>query len=330
VIRYRPFRNFDPPALARLWNRATPETGAVRPLRVHELDTHAFGSACFDRAGLIVAERDGRIIGYVHAGFGPDDPVETTPPLTLCTGLGTITMLVVDAEPDAPSVARGLILEAERYLRSRGARVLYAGGQYPLNPFYWGLYAGSEGSGIPASHPVFPQALAALAYEPISTTVWLTLDLADAEARDPRAILIRRQTEIDIGEDASPSNWWENQALNEFHLTRFRLVARTDATEIGRLTAWDMNWFGRLDGQARLGLIGVEVAAAHRRRGYGRHLVSETLRWARERAINRIEVQTVATNLPALALYESLGFRPHDQSTVYRLPAHLLDRSGQA
>ena len=34
-----------------------------------------------------------------------------------------------------------------------------------------------------------------------------------------------------------------------------------------------------------------------------------------------------ATNLPALGLYQSLGFQPIDQSTLYRLPAHLLDRS---
>ena len=27
--------------------------------------------------GLIVAEKDGRIVGFVHAGFGPDLPVES-------------------------------------------------------------------------------------------------------------------------------------------------------------------------------------------------------------------------------------------------------------
>ena len=45
---------------------------------MHELDTHALGTVNFDSAGLIVAERDGRIVGFVHAGFGPDLPVEST------------------------------------------------------------------------------------------------------------------------------------------------------------------------------------------------------------------------------------------------------------
>ena len=184
MIRYRPFRNSDPLALVGLWNQSVPDFGAVRPLRVHELDSHAFGMVYFDRAGLIVAERDGRILGYVHAGFGPDLPVECTAPFSFDTSLGTIAMLVVDHGVDNPELACGLILEAERYLCSRGASVLYAGGQFPLNPFYWGLYGGAEGSGVLSGHSIFYQTLSALGYEPVSTTVFLEFDLASPEPRD--------------------------------------------------------------------------------------------------------------------------------------------------
>ena len=91
-----------------------------------------------------------------------------------------------------------------------------------------------------------------------------------------------------------------------------------------------MSWFGRADGRSRVGLFGVEVAAGHRRQGFGRFLVSEILRLAREETTSLIEVQTMLTNAPALALYDSLGFRPLDESSLYRLPAHLLDRPGVA
>ena len=56
----------------------------------------------------------------------------------------------------------------------------------------------------------------------------------------------------------------------------------------------------------------------------------EILRSAREIGIHAVHVQTAATNLPALGLYQALGFQPIDQSTVYRLPANLLDRSREA
>ena len=43
-----------------------------------------------------------------------------------------------------------------------------------------------------------------MGYEPVSTTVALEFDLAETEPRDPRAILIRRQTQIEFEEDALP------------------------------------------------------------------------------------------------------------------------------
>ena len=148
MTRFRPFRNTDPPALADLWNRGIPDQCAVRPLRPHELDAHALGRANFDAAGLVVAEKEGRIVGFVHAGFGPNAPIDPAKPLEVSQEMGTIAMLVVDpAAPDRELVF-GLLSEAERYLRDRGAKVVYAGGVFPLNPFYWGIYGGSEGCGV--------------------------------------------------------------------------------------------------------------------------------------------------------------------------------------
>jgi ribosomal protein S18 acetylase RimI-like enzyme len=327
VIQYRCYRNSDSPAIVELWNRVVPGTAGVRPLRVHELDDHAFGSVCFDRKGLTVAELDARIIGFIHSGFGPDLPIDATSPFVLDRSLGTIALLVV--EPSLQTeVAPPLILEAERYLRSCGANVVYAGGQLPLNPFYWGLYGGSEGAGIPTVHLGFLEALTVMGYEPVSTTVALEYDLAQTEPRDPSAILIRRQTQIEFEEDALPGHWWENIALSDYRLARCRLLARPDGIELARATTWDMSWFGRHDGRARLGLFGVDVSSSQRRKGYGRYLVCEILKYAREHGVALVEVQTAATNQPALELYQSIGFQPVEQSTVYRLPAHLLDRSG--
>ena len=80
-----------------------------------------------------------------------------------------------------------------------------------------------------------------------------------------------------------------------------------------------MQWFGRQDGRARLGLIQLEVAPEHRRKGYGRFLVGEVIRRARANLFAGVAVQTAASNQPALALYASLGFEPTDQATLYRL-----------
>lgn len=321
MTRFRRFRNTDPPALARLWNRAIPESGGVRPLRVHELDTHALGRANFDAAGLIVAEQEGRIVGFVHTGFGPDVPVESSRPLELNHEMGTIAMLVVDPELDDRELVFGLIREAEGHLRARGATVVYAGLVFPLNPFYWGIYGGSEGCGVLAGHQPFHGVLIERGYQPAGTTVLLEADLSVAEPRDPRGVLIRRQTRVEFEDDALPEHWWQSLALGEFPLLNARLVSRSDGALIASAQAWDMSWFGRADGQSRIGLIGLEVSAAQRRKGHGRFLVSEIFRRARENHIDVVAVGTAATNGPALALYASLGFRQVETATCFRLPA---------
>ena len=310
----------------KIWNQAVPERSSVRPALVHELDEHAFGSVLFDRAGLIVAERDDQVVGFVHAGFGPDLPVPDRP-FDVNPEMGVVAMLAVAPGEDVQAIAEGLIVEAERYLRRRGAKVIYGGGQFPLNPFYWGLYAGAEASGAPSSHALFTGALSALGYEPISTAVHLRADLSQPAPRDPRSAILRRQSAVEFHEDAAPASWWENIALSAFHLCLVQLVARADGAEMARAWTWDMSWFGRDDGQSRLGIFDVMVPAQHRRKGRARFLIAEILREARERGFDSAEVQTLTINEPALGLYHSLGFEPVEQSTVFRLPAPFPDRS---
>jgi ribosomal protein S18 acetylase RimI-like enzyme len=289
------------------------------PLRVHELDAHALGTVNFDAAGLIVAEKDGRIVGFAHAGFGPEVPVETTWPLELDHELGTIAMLIVDPQLADPELVTGLLRAAEHYLRERGAKVLYAGSLFPLNPFYWGICGGSEGAGVLSGHETFHSVLLEQGYEPVNTTVHLEADLSAPEPRDPRAVLIRRQTQVEFIDDALPAHWWQNLALGDFQLMSARLLLKTDGAAVAHAQVWDMGWFGRRDGRARIGLINLEVVPEQRRKGYGRFLVREIFRRAREHLVASVTVGTSADNQPALALYASLGFEPVDHSTFYRL-----------
>ncbi len=318
VTRLRPFRNWDPPTLTRLWNQAVPDTATARPLHVHELDAHAWGGAMFEAEGLIVAERAGQAIGFVHAGFGPEVPVRSTQPFELSREIGSIVMLIVAPQFQESEVGIELVAAAEGYLRSRGARVLYAGGLFPLNPFYWGIYGGSEGSGILSGHTVFHRAVGAHGYVPVGTTVLLRAELSEPDRRDPRTPVIRRQTQVEFFDDVAPAHWWQDLAIGEFPITASRLSAKADGTELARACTWEMRWFGRETNQAHIGLVDVHVAADHRRKGYGRFLVGEILRRARSHQIDCVDVQTSAENQPALALYASLGFSPIDQATLYR------------
>ena len=83
-----------------------------------------------------------------------------------------------------------------------------------------------------------------------------------------------------------------------------------------------MGWFSREDERTRIGLINLEVAPEHRRKGFGRFLVSEILRRARDNMIAAVAVATSAANQPALCALcfsrFSTNQRVHALSTCIR------------
>jgi RimJ/RimL family protein N-acetyltransferase len=54
--------------------------------------------------------------------------------------------------------------------------------------------------------------------------------------------------------------------------------------------------------------LGLMVAAPYRRRGVGRRLLEQSLSWARESDVRKLELHVFPWNEPALSLYESFGF----------------------
>lgn len=58
------------------------------------------------------------------------------------------------------------------------------------------------------------------------------------------------------------------------------------------------------------------VHEGHRRRGFGRALMNELLRWARsDPRVEKVELQVRSSNEPAIALYRSLGFVEEGRKT---------------
>ena len=66
------------------------------------------------------------------------------------------------------------------------------------------------------------------------------------------------------------------------------------------------------------GLFELEVVTAERRRGLATFLLGDAFRRLAAQGIGLIEVQTMAGNTAARALYEKLGFREVDAGIAYR------------
>src|SRR5262249_11990691 len=73
MARIRHFRNDDPPALAALWSDAALGRGTYPLASLIPLERFVFSKPYFDRAGLLIAEEAGQVVGFAHAGFGPNE-----------------------------------------------------------------------------------------------------------------------------------------------------------------------------------------------------------------------------------------------------------------
>jgi len=64
----------------------------------------------------------------------------------------------------------------------------------------------------------------------------------------------------------------------------------------------------RLEGFTHCGRLGMGVRRDSRGRGIGRGLIERTISRAREKGLERIELEVLASNTPAIRLYETVGF----------------------
>lgn len=61
------------------------------------------------------------------------------------------------------------------------------------------------------------------------------------------------------------------------------------------------------------------VEVAHRGKSYGKKLLAELARIAKERNCGRLEWSVLNWNTPSIEFYKSLGAKPMDEWTVYRM-----------
>ena len=314
MIRYRPFRNTDPPALAEIWNAQPPSRGRAQPISVDWLETQVFAKPYFDREGLIVAVDEARPVGFAHASFGAADEARW-----YCTQLGVVSMVMVHPGRWSSDVGATLLGHAEDYLRRRGAQVLYGGGIRPLNGFYLGLYGGSELPGVLDTDHWLQQLFQSRGYREIDRTLVFQRPLDGFRAPiDRRQVQIRRRTKVQAVIDPPPATWWDACTIGAFDRTQFTLNQRDGGPVMASATYWDMRPLADAWGRSAAGLFELHVAPKHRRQGLATFLLSDSFRQLHEAQVTLVEAQTMQRNTAAAGMYRKLGFEVVDQAAVYR------------
>lgn len=314
AIRYRAFRNTDPPALAEIWRQQPPAHGRMQPMSSAVLEQFVLAKPYFDRQGLIVAVDDDLPVGFAHAAFGPSDDEQR-----LSTDWGLICLVMVRADYRRQGIGSGLLAECETYLRGRGARAFYAGGVAPMNGFYLGLYGGSELPGLLDSDAAEQGLFHSRGYREIDRVVVLERELTAFRAPIDRAQMqIRRCSSVEVLVDPPARTWWEACTWGAADRARYELTTRDAGRVVARATFWPILPLSTSWGVQAYGLTDLEVDEAYRRRGLALYLLGDAFRQLQGQGVTLIQAQTMKRNTAALKLYEKLGFTPVDEGQVLR------------
>ncbi len=149
--------------------------------------------------------------------------------------------------------------------------------------------------------------LASLGFARLDETIVMTLPLTGALAADPDVHVDTTLSACWLEAHATASDVPDaRRSLHAQLLTAIRLpTAFARFTSDGAPIAWGLAVADRTE----VGLFDVVTSPAARRQGAARRLVTTLIAWGLAQGASRAFLQVVATNAPAIALYEKLGFR---------------------
>jgi len=277
------------------------------------LEYHVFAKPYFDPAGFTLAFDDQMLVGYAHAGFGPNADESA-----LSTESGVLCAIGVKPTHRRRGIGSELLSRSEAYLAGRGAKTLRAGLRYPLNPFYFGLYGGADLPGFLATDALADPFLVKHGYHVDDTTLVLQRRLDRAvNVADGRFANLRRLYDIQIVPRPGISTWWEECTLGPTELLACCLEDKASHQVVARVDLWEMEGFRWRWNESPAGLLHLHVAPELRRQGLAKFLLSQVMRWLQDQYFNLVEIQVPAGNEAATKLVRGLAFEQVDIGRTY-------------
>jgi len=313
-VDFRPFRNFDPPHIVDLWHSCGLGRGAAEGITPDAFEQTVFSRPHFDPHGLIVARDGPNLIGFVHAGFGPNDEQSD-----LNRDVGVICAVLVHPSCRRRGIGKELVQRAEEYLKAAGARTIIAGPAEPNTPFYVGLYGGVQPVGFLETDPAAVPFFTALGYEPQARHDVFQRDLTTGSGPvNVELMAIRRKSQLAVNQGPMRKSWWWQSRYGALDTLRFVLIPKDNEQVLASVTVVNLEMYlGKWQQQA-VGLIDLKIPAEERREGYGQALIVEICRRLRDERFMLLEANAPEDDALKTAIYEAAGLVKTDTGTELR------------
>ena len=198
-------------------------------------------------------------------------------------------------------------------------QTVYAGPMWPFNPFYFGLYGGSESAGFLNSDPAAGPFLGKNGYQSVETCLVFRRQLhGPVNVADGRFPGLRRRYEIAAVPKGGKGTWWRECVLGPVELIEFRVQESATGQTVARAAAWEMEAYVERWGEPAVGLVELEVRPDLRRQGLAKLLMCQVFRCLQDQYFNLMEIQTMEKNAAAVKLFRGLGFEQVDVGHSYK------------
>ena len=307
MIHYRSFLNWDPPAIAEIWRTQPPLRGRLQAITPAMLEELVFAKPYFDRHGFILAVDGTKPVGFVHAALGASEDEST-----LSADQGAICQLMVGPHGRKGEIEAELLAAGENYLRQKGVRQVFGGCRYPVNPFYLGLYGGSDLPGVLASDLTLGNLLRAYDYREGSRRLLLSRTLDRFKAPVSGKLIQLRLTHRVQSVHVLPDTWWSACVWVHADWTRYQLQRKNADDVLVSATFWDVMPLAREWGVRAAGLVQIDDTEEAREAGLTMLLLSEALAQLQKQGATLVDAQAAASDTTLVDLLRQLGLAEYD------------------
>ncbi len=314
MIEYRSFHNSDPPQLVALWNGTPLGRGVASGISTDAFETLNFSQPFFDPRGLIVACNGTDIVGFAHAGFGSN-----TNGSALSKDAGVICAALVHPGFRNQGIGRELVRRAEQYLKDEGATSIYAGPAEPRDPFYFGLYGGTQPAGFLESDPDGAPFFTALGYEPVDRYgIYQCVLEQQKTPMSFRLVNLRRKMEVVASHQPPSASWWWFTRYGRLDSLRFVLRPKEGGPNVAAMTILGLDLYMTSWQERAVGFAELDVLESEHRKGYGQMLVLDVCKRLKDELVTLVEAHAHESNVAVIGLLQSAGFTQVDTGVVYR------------
>ena len=314
LIRYRSFRNTDPPALAEIWRSQPRFHRLAQPMSAGQLEQHVFSKTYFDPAGLIVAVDGARPVGFVHAGFGPNALGSEIDPAR-----GAICQLFVIPHTDRGVILVELLEAAEDYLRRQGAKQVFIGNVDGYGPFYLGFYGSASLLGTICSDTAQLAFFQEMQYEAQREQLVLQRSLMGFRPPVDRDQMRHRRTLESVARYDPPSrSWWEASTTSCLERVTFELLPKCGGPALASSLVWHMQPLCGAWGVRAAGLEQLWATECSWGDGTALMLMADTLKGLQSDGVTLVEAVVDNLESPTSRLLLSLGFASVDRGVTLR------------